>query len=84
MPLHRIGFAVTPAAMSNIVDALRLELAALEADLANDPRYRKIARISALLAEYEQSMPNDAKSSALSAPQGRCPPTPNGIASTTA
>lgn len=46
--------------MSSIVEALRRELATLEAELESDPRYRKIARISALLAEYEQSTPADA------------------------
>jgi hypothetical protein len=38
--------------MSDIVDALRREMSALETDLENDPRYRKIARIRSLLAEY--------------------------------
>jgi hypothetical protein len=38
--------------MSEIVDALRRELETLEAELANDPRYRKIARIRSLLTEY--------------------------------
>lgn len=41
--------------MSEIVDTLRRELGALEADLENDPRYRKIAGIKALLSEYEQA-----------------------------
>lgn len=39
--------------MTNVVSALRQELATLEADLSADPRYRKIERIRALLAEYE-------------------------------
>jgi hypothetical protein len=38
--------------MSDIVEALRREMSALETDLENDPRYRKIARIRSLLAEY--------------------------------
>jgi hypothetical protein len=36
----------------DIVNALRREMAVLETDLENDPRYRKIARIRSLLAEY--------------------------------
>jgi hypothetical protein len=36
----------------DLVDALKRELAALESDLETDPRYRKIARIRSLLAEY--------------------------------
>jgi len=44
--------AYTANIMSEIVDALRRELAALEAELENDPRYRKIARIRSLLTEY--------------------------------
>jgi hypothetical protein len=42
--------------MSNIVDALKRELSALETELENDPRHRKIARIRSLLAEYGPSM----------------------------
>jgi hypothetical protein len=38
--------------MSEIVDALKRELAVLEAELEADPRYRKMARIRALLSEY--------------------------------
>jgi len=36
----------------NVVSALQQELASLEADLRADPRYRKIERIRAVLAEY--------------------------------
>jgi hypothetical protein len=43
--------------MSNIVDVLSGELAALEAELENDPRYRKIARIRSLLDEYKRVVP---------------------------
>ena len=38
--------------MANIVTSLHQELAALEADIRSDPRYRKIERIRALLSEY--------------------------------
>lgn len=39
--------------MSDVVGPLIQELASLEAQLNADPRYRKIARIRALLSEYE-------------------------------
>ena len=39
--------------MTTIVQSLRQELAALEADIRSDPRYRKIERIRALLSEYD-------------------------------
>jgi hypothetical protein len=56
-PYGRYAY-MTPI-MSNIVDALRRELAALKAELENDPRHRKIARIRSLLAEYEASTPTE-------------------------
>ena len=45
--------------MSDIVEALKRELATLEAELENDPRYRKIARISSLLSEYPSPSVHD-------------------------
>ena len=42
----------------DIVNALRRELRDLESDLEGDPRYRKIARIRALLTEYSPPTPN--------------------------
>jgi hypothetical protein len=47
--------------MANLVQTLRAELSALEADLSSDPRYRKIERIRALLAEYEDVGPNSSR-----------------------
>lgn len=41
----------------DIVNALKREMTALETDLENDPRYRKIARIRSLLAEYTAAAP---------------------------
>jgi hypothetical protein len=38
--------------MPSVVEVLSGELAALETEMQNDPRYRKIARIRALLSEY--------------------------------
>jgi hypothetical protein len=46
------GASVYIGLMSDLVDALKRELVGLESDLENDPRYRKIARIRSLLAEY--------------------------------
>jgi hypothetical protein len=43
--------------MTELVDALRRELAKLEAELQADPRYVKMARIRGLLAEYGEEMP---------------------------
>jgi hypothetical protein len=43
--------------MANIIPSLRQELAALEADIRSDPRYRKIERIRALLSEYGSDEP---------------------------
>ena len=45
--------------MINIVEVLSGELATLEAELENDPRYRKIARIRSLLAEYRMASPTE-------------------------
>jgi hypothetical protein len=46
--------------MPNIVPSLRQELAALDAELRADPRYRKIERIRALLSEYGDEEPQAA------------------------
>lgn len=43
--------------MDSFVETLRRELAALERELEADPRHRKIARIKALLAEYDSPTP---------------------------
>jgi hypothetical protein len=38
--------------MSEIIDALERELRRLEAELAQDPRYRRVGRIRELLSDY--------------------------------
>jgi len=43
--------------MTDFIEALSAELAALEAELASDPRYRKIAGLRSLLAEYKRIVP---------------------------
>jgi hypothetical protein len=43
--------------MSNFVHALRAELQELEAQLANDPRYRRAQKIRDLLIDYESQPP---------------------------
>ena len=43
--------------MAGVVTALRAELAALETELAADPRYQKISKIRDLLAIYEDEAP---------------------------
>jgi hypothetical protein len=43
--------------MSNLVPVLKAELAQLETELRQDPRWRKIERIRALLQDYEQPTP---------------------------
>jgi hypothetical protein len=42
----------TNVSMSEFIDAMRLELSALEAELEDDPRYRKIVGLRALISEY--------------------------------
>lgn len=46
--------------MSDVVDMLNQELASLEAELRDDPRYRKIERIRALLSEYSSGTDENA------------------------
>ncbi|MGJ0454796.1 MAG: hypothetical protein ACR65T_16430 [Methylocystis sp.] len=43
--------------MSSLIAALREELSQLEAELGNDPRYRKAMHIRELLGEYETKSP---------------------------
>lgn len=49
--------------MSELVDALRRELARLEAELRADPRSIKIAHIKELLTAYEKERPTSAPES---------------------
>ncbi|MCX7318902.1 MAG: hypothetical protein NT113_05180 [Hyphomicrobiales bacterium] len=44
--------------MSTLVPALKTELAQLESELRQDPRWRKIERIRALLQDYEDAQPS--------------------------
>jgi hypothetical protein len=47
-----VGISALAMSEIDIVNALKRELVTLETELEDDPRYRKIARIRALLAEY--------------------------------
>ena len=63
--------------MSQIVEALRRELAELQAELRSDPRFVKIQRIEDLLAVYEGDKPSaNPPIVAQDAAQAPPPPTP--------
>ena len=52
-----VGISALAMNEIDIVNALKRELVTLERELEDDPRYRKIARIRALLAEYSPPPP---------------------------